>query len=569
MNPIERLQRRLGNEATSRFERFLAPYPDGDDFFSPAPIDRCRGAMAGTLIGELLPATLQGTYPGHAPNTRMGLIAGDALMADPQAHPKSFAESLFSADVSGTGAATIRTQASLRSGEVWWKAGVSNSAGAAAAARASAFGLLFANDPPRAAYEAALCAAVTHQHGAAITGAAAVAAAVAFASQFDGPLARDWLHLVANICEQFPQEEIYGETVVGSIRHAAAALDGYVTQPSRVFPRTALCTHAIPAALLVAASAPSPYGLSPSHRSASVLRALCSLHEAGRAIAGACIGARGGRSVWETIGSEIGYARGGWVRTPGLADSLALADRIAGQGGRDPEEAPPTDESSEERAAVHVSFLIDRSGSMTGMEEEVVSGFNDFVNQQRAHEGICSMTLVMFDDVDLREVVHEDVPIGSIPEMAPEQFQPRGATPLLDAMGEMIKSAERRCKRLGRGPADEDQIVVVFTDGMENASVRWNRRQLFDLVSARREAGWTFVFLGANQDSYQEAGRLGIGAGSIQDYRGDQQGVRTAFESVNRAMGQYRRSGRSERIRRRQAFFDGRKEAEDDHNNRR
>ena len=203
------------------------------------------------------------------------------------------------------------------------------------------------------------------------------------------------------------------------------------------------------------------------------------------------------------------------------------------------------------------------------MEEDVVSGFNEFVERQWEHPGACRMTLVMFDDADPCEVVYDDVPIGSIPAMAAERFQPRGATPLLDAMGGLIRSAEERCRRLGRGAADEDQVVVVFTDGMENSSVRWNRRKLFELIKARRAAGWSFVFLGANQDSYHEAGSLGIDAGSIQDYHGDRHGVRAAFESVNRAMGEYRRVGQAERSHRRSAFFDGRKEAEEDHRNRR
>lgn len=353
------------------------------------------------------------------------------------------------------------------------------------------------------------------------------------------------------------------------MRAAAESLEDFLRRPERAFEPSALCTQAVPAALLVAASAPSPQDLAPPGRGYAVLGALASLHEASRAIAGACIGARGGRDAWTALENEDGRLPGNWVRTPGLAGVLALADRIAGQGSRHPDREPPTAEIDHDGAAVRISFLIDRSGSMAGMEEDVVSGFNEFVDRQREHPGACSLTLVMFDDADPCEVVYDDVPIGSIPAMAAERFQPRGTTPLLDAMGGLIRSAEERCRRLGRGAADEDQVVVVFTDGMENSSVRWNRRKLFELIKARRAAGWSFVFLGANQDSYHEAGSLGIDAGSIQDYHGDRHGVRAAFACVNRAMGEYRRVGQAERSHRRSAFFDGRKEAEEDHRSRR
>lgn len=568
MNPQLSLANRFGAGAANRIERLLAPEPEGSLSFMPAAPDRCRGAMAGILFGESMPAILRGGRPGPGPNTRLASVAGEAALGNPLIHPESFAAALKAADISGAGQATGCARDALRGGAHWSLAGSPDSAGAAAAARATVFGLLFAGDPARAAYEAALSAAVTHRHGVAVAGAAAVAGAVALAARSDEPLGRDWLEAVVEICDQYPPASVYGRSVGGAIREVCKSLEGDPWRSIRVLGQSALCTHAIPAALLTAASAPFPLGSAPPGQGDSVLGALDFLHEVSRAIAGACIGARGGRRAWVDRGGLIASGHRNLIRTRALADVLAFADQIAGQPGQSAIEGRRTTIVGRENPDVHVSFLIDRSGSMSGLEEDVVGGFNNFVAEQRKHPGNCSLTLVMFDSQDPRQVLLADTPIENVPNMAPEHFQPRGSTPLLDALGDLIKTTDQRSARLGHHPGDEDQVVVVFTDGEENSSRRWNRRQLFELIAARQEYGWSFVFLGANQDSYREAGSLGFGDGSIQDYRGDHGGVHSAFESVNRALGDYSNAGRHERGRRRRAFFDGRKEAEEDHRGR-
>lgn len=565
MNLQSPLAKRIGTDAANQVEHLLPPAPEGNAAFTPPPLDRCRGAMAGILFGESMPALLQGDRPGPGPNTDMALVAGEAALANPLNHPETFAASLMAANVSGAGQATATARDALRRSTLWSLAGTPNSAGAAAAARATVFGLCYAGDPPRAAYEAALSATVTHRHGAAIAGAAAVAAAVALAAQSDEPLGREWIESVADICDRYPPASIYGQSVATAIRAACHLLGGDPWRSIRVLGRSALCTQAIPAALLAAASAPSPLGSAAADRGGLVSGDLAFLHEVGRAIAGACIGARGGRRAWMARGGLIASGRRRLIRTRALADVLAIADRIAAQPGPNTIQERHKENSGQANPAVHVSFLIDRSGSMAGLEDDVVGGFNNFVAEQRNHPGDCSLTLVMFDSQNPSQVLLDDLPIDRVPRLATEQYRPRGATPLLDALGDLIEAADERCGRPVHGSGGEDQVVVIFTDGQENCSRRWGRRKLFDLIDARQESGWSFVFLGANQDSYSEAGSLGIGDGSIQDYRGDHAGVRTAFDSVNRALGDYRNAGHRERNRRRWAFFGGHKEAEEDH----
>ena len=246
-----------------------------------------------------------------------------------------------------------------------------------------------------------------------------------------------------------------------------------------------------------------------------------------------------------------------------------MNDTAASQptGHRTRQSPPPSRdrETAGPATPIHVSFLIDRSGSMRTLQGEVVSGFNAFLAEQRARSGECNLTVVQFDSEDPFEVIHEACPVRDVPDLTADRYRPRAATPLLDAIGRLVEQADARLKGLGR---EEDQIVGVFTDGLENASRDWSREKLFAVVEERKRAGWTFVFMGANQDSYAEGGRLGFDRGSVQDFRGDPQGAQAAFGSFNRAVREYRAAPSTERARRRKAFFAGRKEAEADHRGR-
>jgi hypothetical protein len=127
---------------------------------------------------------------------------------------------------------------------------------------------------------------------------------------------------------------------------------------------------------------------------------------------------------------------------------------------------------------------------------------------------------------------------------------------LLDALGRLIDHAERRAR--GR---DEDPVVVVFTDGQENASRQWTREVLFERIKGLEAKGWTFVFLGANQDSYAEAGVLGFSPGNTSNW--NPRFAEMAFRQASRAIGSYRDKARTDRLRQAADFFEGVKEAEE------
>ena len=212
---------------------------------------------------------------------------------------------------------------------------------------------------------------------------------------------------------------------------------------------------------------------------------------------------------------------------------------------------------------VHLIFVLDRSGSMDAIRDDVVGGFNSFVTQQRNEAGECLMTLVQFDSQDPYEVLFDARNVLDIPPLTPATFQPRGSTPLYDAMGRAIANATIRAEqRTAAGEPDEDIVFVTFTDGLENASREYDRDKVFTAVKKREERGWTFVFLGANQDSYAAGHALGYDARSVQNFSASPDGTAAAFMSLDRSTKSMRRRLASKAPVDKGDFFEGTKEAE-------
>src|SRR5262245_36150257 len=209
------------------------------------------------------------------------------------------------------------------------------------------------------------------------------------------------------------------------------------------------------------------------------------------------------------------------------------------------------------RAAVHVSFLLDRSGSMNTIRDDVIGGFNQFLREQQGRPGECRMTLVQFDSQAPFEILADAARVQDLPQLDAARYQPRSGTPLLDALGSLLDHAERRAR--GR---DEDPVVVVFTDGEENSSEKWTRAALFERIKGLEAKGFAFVFLGANQDSYAEAGALGFAAGSTSNWAA--RTTQAAFGQLSRSVGSYRAKEKWARSDQRVAFYEGVKEAEEE-----
>jgi hypothetical protein len=214
---------------------------------------------------------------------------------------------------------------------------------------------------------------------------------------------------------------------------------------------------------------------------------------------------------------------------------------------------------------VHIYFVLDRSGSMAAIRDDVVGGFNSFVDRQRGERGHCLMTLVQFDSADPFEVLLDARHLSTVPALTPEAFQPRGGTPLYDAMGHAIANATIRAEqRATAGEGPEEIVFVTFSDGQENASHEYDRTKVFEAIKKREARGWSFGFLGANQDSYAEGHALGFSPGSVQNFKSDRAGIRSAFDSLTRSVTSQRARVRAGLPMNQAEFFDGVKEAEED-----
>lgn len=221
-----------------------------------------------------------------------------------------------------------------------------------------------------------------------------------------------------------------------------------------------------------------------------------------------------------------------------------------------------SDASGEDRTT-HFYVLLDRSGSMSVMKSDVIGGFNAFLDEQLAAPGRARMTLVQFDSLNHHDVTCDAVPLATVDQLTDASFNPRGATPLLDATVGIIEQIHGRiATRAAMGKTPEEIVVITITDGEENQSRFATLEQVRTLVAGGRESGWSFVFLGAGLDAYAEAHRLGYDDGSIQAFAPHGDGAKAMWESVSRASTQMRADVAAKVSFNKAEYFRGVKEAE-------
>ena len=178
-------------------------------------------------------------------------------------------------------------------------------------------------------------------------------------------------------------------------------------------------------------------------------------------------------------------------------------------------------------------FILDRSGSMAGLESDTIGGFNGMIAQHRSEGGDVLVSTVLFDHEN--EVIHDRVRIADVPVLTSKEYYTRGSTALLDAMGGAIHHIRNVHKYARPEDRPARTMFIITTDGMENASTRYTADQVRAMVKKQeKEAGWEFVFLGANIDAVQVAGGLGIRAENAVEFACDAAGVRENFASLSR-----------------------------------
>lgn len=184
-------------------------------------------------------------------------------------------------------------------------------------------------------------------------------------------------------------------------------------------------------------------------------------------------------------------------------------------------------------------FILDRSGSMCGLESDTIGGFNALLEKQKAEAGEAIVSTVIFDDVS--EVIHDRRDIKAVEPLTANEYYVRGGTALLDAVGYAI----HHIGNVHRYARDEDRpentLFVITTDGMENASERFRYAEIKNMIEKQKaKHGWEFIFLGANIDAVAEARRFGISQNRAANYHADSIGVNLTYDIVSDAACQLR-----------------------------
>ncbi len=180
-------------------------------------------------------------------------------------------------------------------------------------------------------------------------------------------------------------------------------------------------------------------------------------------------------------------------------------------------------------------FILDRSGSMSGLESDTIGGFNSMIAQQKREDGECFVSTVLFDSES--EVLHDRVKLADVPAMTDRDYTVRGCTALLDAIGGAIRHIGNIHKYARAEDVPAKTMFVITTDGMENASRRYTHDKIKTMIERQKEKyGWEFLFLGANIDAVSVANTIGIAADRAVDYHADAKGTALNYEAVGQAV---------------------------------
>ena len=179
-----------------------------------------------------------------------------------------------------------------------------------------------------------------------------------------------------------------------------------------------------------------------------------------------------------------------------------------------------------------ITVILDRSGSMDAIKQSTIESYNSFLKHQKSDGLKTSITLAQFDDEF--EMVYEGENIESVEYLNSTTYIPRGMTALLDAIGTSIKRTKKRLKLNENEANANNVIIVIITDGMENASIKYSRRHIFQKIRKMEEkSGWKFIFLAANQDAIEEGSRIGINRNRALTFMHNDKGIHYAMHSLS------------------------------------
>jgi hypothetical protein len=181
-----------------------------------------------------------------------------------------------------------------------------------------------------------------------------------------------------------------------------------------------------------------------------------------------------------------------------------------------------------------IVFILDRSGSMCGLEEDTIGGFNAFLKKQKKCEGKGTVTAVLFDE--RISVLYDHADLDTVAAMGENDYQPGGCTALLDAVGFTIIRIRQAHETMPAKQRPDHTIFVITTDGLENSSREYTYESVHRMIEKTKEEGWEYLFLGANIDAVREASRFGIGADRAVRFENDGEGIAANYEAISDAV---------------------------------
>ncbi len=187
-------------------------------------------------------------------------------------------------------------------------------------------------------------------------------------------------------------------------------------------------------------------------------------------------------------------------------------------------------------------FILDKSGSMHGLEQDTIGGFNSMLQKQKELDGECRITTVLFDN--RYELLHDRIDIRAVSSMTEKEYQVGGTTALLDAIGRTVQKLVSVQKNTAKEYRADRVLFVIITDGQENASREYSSDRVKEMIQLEKEKyGWEFVFLGANIDAVETAGQLGISRDRAVDYVPDGAGTALNFQMMSETVAAFRETG--------------------------
>ena len=194
------------------------------------------------------------------------------------------------------------------------------------------------------------------------------------------------------------------------------------------------------------------------------------------------------------------------------------------------------------KSITELVFILDRSGSMAGLESDTVGGFNSMIEKQKKQDGVCYVSTLLFSNET--EVLHDRVRLEDVLPMTDSDYTVGGCTALIDAIGGAIHHIGNIHKYARPEDVPGHTVFVIMTDGQENASRRYTADGVRKMIGCRKEKdGWEFLFIGANIDAVETAARYGIDSEKAVNYNADEEGTQIVYESVARALCDVRKNG--------------------------